>query len=309
MIVAMKEPEFILFCGESADPFTEKFPYQYVEHWKGRAVEFYEVLLPDSVMVEGETLPCFAEETDNAEMDTMLRDMGFYRYRAMRQAVGTGTEMLLYAAVTCDEVLDRIDTVSYFRDYAVSDGDIRNIMREMPDTTLFCIAKKDKEIYEMELKKDRECVIRPINFRDANRYIADHHRHNSPVSGGKFAISMVNGSEEVVGVATCGRPVSRLLQENHPMMLEITRVCTDGGENICSRLYARCCDVARDLGYEEVITYTLESEGGASLRASGFEVDCENAGGTWKGKRFESRVRKDEPKIPEGKKIRWIKRL
>ena len=51
--------------------------------------------------------------------------------------------------------------------------------------------------------------------------------------------------------------------------LEVLRVCTDGTPNACSFLYARVAKIARLMGYEKVVTYTLESEGGASLKAVG----------------------------------------
>ncbi len=44
------------------------------------------------------------------------------------------------------------------------------------------------------------------------------------------------------------------------------------------QLYGACARVARDMGYKWVITYTLVSESGASLKASGFR-DCGEAGG------------------------------
>jgi hypothetical protein len=51
--------------------------------------------------------------------------------------------------------------------------------------------------------------------------------------------------------------------------LEVLRVCTDGTSNACSFLYGRTAKIARLMGYGRIITYTLESEGGASLRAVG----------------------------------------
>ena len=72
---------------------------------------------------------------------------------------------------------------------------------------------------------------------------------------------------KLVGVAICGRPVSRRLDDGRT--LKILRVATDGAPNACSFLYSRCAKIARLMGYERVITYTLESEGGASLRAVG----------------------------------------
>jgi hypothetical protein len=49
----------------------------------------------------------------------------------------------------------------------------------------------------------------------------------------------------------------------------VLRVATDGTPNACSFLYARTAKIARLMGYTKVITYTLTSEGGASLRAVG----------------------------------------
>ena len=50
------------------------------------------------------------------------------------------------------------------------------------------------------------------------------------------------------------------------------RVCTDGTANACSFLYARTAKIARLMGYEKIITYTLEEESGASLKAVGAKV-------------------------------------
>lgn len=76
--------------------------------------------------------------------------------------------------------------------------------------------------------------IKPITFRDANEYVREHHRHNAVVSGCKFCLSCYDG-ERLCGVAICGRPVSRYLDDG--VTLEINRVCTDGTRNACSMLY------------------------------------------------------------------------
>jgi hypothetical protein len=56
-------------------------------------------------------------------------------------------------------------------------------------------------------------------------------------------------------------------------------VCTDGTPNVCSLLYARVARIAHAMGYERVQTYTLPEEGGASLRAAGWRLESERAGG------------------------------
>ena len=54
--------------------------------------------------------------------------------------------------------------------------------------------------------------------------------------------------------------------------VEILRVCTDGTHNCCSMLYGACRRAATALGYRRIVTYTLPSEGGASLRAAGYHT-------------------------------------
>ena len=51
-------------------------------------------------------------------------------------------------------------------------------------------------------------IIAPITLKAANDFIIEHHRHHKRVQGCKFAVC-VKLNEEVVGVAICGRPVSR----------------------------------------------------------------------------------------------------
>jgi hypothetical protein len=109
----------------------------------------------------------------------------------------------------------------------------------------------------------------PLHLREANEFVAQHHRHNLPVTGCKFAVgAAVDG--KLVGVAIAGRPVARRLDDGKT--LEVLRVCTDGTPNANSFLYGRVKRVALLLGYSRVITYTLEEESGASLRAVGAQV-------------------------------------
>ena len=75
---------------------------------------------------------------------------------------------------------------------------------------------------------------------------------------------------KVVGVAIVGRPVARMLDNG--WVLEVNRCCTDGTRNACSALYGAAWRAARALGYRRLITYTLPSEGGASLRGAGWRV-------------------------------------
>jgi hypothetical protein len=106
----------------------------------------------------------------------------------------------------------------------------------------------------------------PIHLRQANEFIARYHRHSLPTVGGKFAVGAAV-DDKLVGVAVAGRPVARKLDDGKT--LEVLRVCTNGTLNACSFLYARAAKIARLMGYARVITYTLATESGASLRAMG----------------------------------------
>lgn len=116
----------------------------------------------------------------------------------------------------------------------------------------------------------------PVTLEDANDYVRRFHRHNRPVLGAKFALGVKD--DILRGVAIVGRPVAPKLDDG--LTVEITRVCTDGARNACSMLYGACRKAAKAMGYERIFTYTLPEEGGASLRAAGFKLDKDDAGGS-----------------------------
>jgi len=119
-------------------------------------------------------------------------------------------------------------------------------------------------------------TIVPVTLRAANAFVSRLHRHARPVAGAKFAIGLEREGE-LVGVAIVGRPVARRLDNG--TAAEIVRVCTDGTRNACSMLYGACRRAARAMGHDPIYTYTLPQEGGASVRAAGFRLDAESAGG------------------------------
>ena len=73
----------------------------------------------------------------------------------------------------------------------------------------------------------------PISLKDANAFVAEHHRHHKPVVGHKFSIGCAQEGR-LVGVAIVGRPVSRHLDDG--LTLEVNRLCTTGEKNACSML-------------------------------------------------------------------------
>ena len=122
----------------------------------------------------------------------------------------------------------------------------------------------------------------PISLKEANAFVAQYHRHHKPVVGHKFSVAASDG-EKIVGVAIVGRPVSRYMDDG--WTLEVNRLCTDGTRNACSFLYSAAWRAAKNMGYKKLITYILESENGASLRASGWRCVGQAGGLRWTGKR------------------------
>lgn len=117
-------------------------------------------------------------------------------------------------------------------------------------------------------------AIVPITLREAGAFVSRHHRHNRAPQGGLFAVAAALG-HELVGVAICGRPVSRHMQDG--TTAEVTRCCVleDAPLGTCSALYAALWRAAKALGWRRLITYTLASECGASLRGAGWRVLAE----------------------------------
>ena len=92
-------------------------------------------------------------------------------------------------------------------------------------------------------------------------------------------------------------------------MIEITDseklegLCTNGYKNACSRLYSACVRIAKEMGYKKVITYILESENGASLKASNFVNEGIAGGKIWTGSRNRDNG------VPKEVKQRWVYNL
>lgn len=141
-------------------------------------------------------------------------------------------------------------------------------------------------------------AVVPVSLDEANAFVREHHRHHKPVPGAKFCVAVAD-SDAVVGVAIVGRPISRMLDDG--WTLEVNRTCTDGTKNANSMLYGACRRAAFALGYRKLITYTLPSESGVSLRAAGWTCLGEAGGGNWS--------RKSRPRVdthPTQTKLKWV---
>lgn len=121
----------------------------------------------------------------------------------------------------------------------------------------------------------------PLTIKAANKYVADYHRHHKPVQGHKFSIGAIDETGVLRGVAIVGRPVAR--GSGSPFRVaEVTRLVTDGTENVCSFLYGAAARVTKQMGYEKIQTYILESELGTSLKASNWQFEALTQGRQWK---------------------------
>lgn len=145
---------------------------------------------------------------------------------------------------------------------------------------------------------ERLAVV-PITFAEASAFVVLHHRHHSPSQGHKFSLAVADDTGTVRGVANVGRPVSKQVDDG--WTLEVTRVATDGVKNGCSMLYGACWRAARALGYRKLVTYTLASEPGTSLRAAGWRLIGTAELPNWK--------RRGRPRVERGDqlglKMRW----
>ena len=143
--------------------------------------------------------------------------------------------------------------------------------------------------------------LTPITLREANAFVDRHHRHHKAVTGHKFSIGCSQDGQ-LVGVAIMGRPVSRYLDDG--LTLEVNRLCTTEEKNVCSMLYAAAARAAKAMGYRKIITYTLDTEPGTSLRAAGWLCAGPAGGVRWTGSR-----RPAADLCPPQKKLRYEKNL
>lgn len=140
----------------------------------------------------------------------------------------------------------------------------------------------------------------PLSLAQANTFVAKHHRHSRPVVGYKFAIGAV--FDDFIGAAIVGRPVARALQDG--FTAEVLRTCTKEGapKGTNSFLYAHCWQAWKAMGGTRLITYTLATESGASLRGAGWKVIAEVKG----HRQWDCPSRPRELReIYEQQKLRW----
>lgn len=146
----------------------------------------------------------------------------------------------------------------------------------------------------------------PLTLPKANAVVAALHRHHAPIPGGFgwFCVGAV-AKGQLVGSAIAGRPTNR--NNDDGQTVEVLRVATDGTPNAPSALLGACARAARAVGAARIITYTLDSESGVSLRGAGWTLEAEGIESWWThpGKDGNGRVAAvDRPHMAQPK-VRW----
>lgn len=110
----------------------------------------------------------------------------------------------------------------------------------------------------------------PVDWPTCRGFCVEWHRHHKPPTGWKFGVGVADDDDVLRGVASVGRCVA--IGFNDGMTLEVNRSVTDGYRNANSMLYGAAARATFALGYRRLVTYTMESESGASLRGAGWRV-------------------------------------
>lgn len=151
-------------------------------------------------------------------------------------------------------------------------------------------------------------AVRPYSLREANDFVEAFHRHSKRTSrdSGKFAIAAILDGE-ICGVAIVGRPLARPLDDG--LTAEVLRTCTNdkAPKGCVSKLYAHCWRAWNAMGGLRMVTYTLTTESGASLRGAGWKVEAELAvrSSGWEARRDSLHITREWQPIYGQAKFRW----
>lgn len=145
--------------------------------------------------------------------------------------------------------------------------------------------------------------IVPCTISEAATFVENFHRHNKAPQGGLFAVGASDG-HTLCGVGIVGRPVSRILQDG--FTAEVTRCCVkdNAPKGTPSAIYAALWRAAKALGWRRLITYTLQTESGASLRGAGWIVIAERPG--YNPKQWQSRPGREWQAVVGQAKFLWM---
>ncbi|MFC2953137.1 XF1762 family protein [Marinicaulis aureus] len=154
--------------------------------------------------------------------------------------------------------------------------------------------------------------IAPTTIKQANEFIKEYHRHHRPTirSCGRWALAALDYDQNTVGVAIAGNPVSANFMDGYT--IELTRLCVkeSAPKGTCSFLISTCCKIWRTMGGTRVITYTLDTESGASLKGAGWKLaDSVKPHKRWQNKSRADGIMRSPLEIYKLTKLRWEKHL
>lgn len=128
----------------------------------------------------------------------------------------------------------------------------------------------------------KEYQIKPIGFREACKFVADHHRYLASPRGCLFCVG-VHSYLGLVAVAIVGRPISPTQQDGETC--EITRLAAiDNWRNASSCAIAASWRVAKALGYTRIISYVDARLNGESFKAAGMKFVLTRPRSGWHGR-------------------------
>lgn len=240
--------------------------------------------------------------TKESSSDQNLKDVfcriSKSRLRARREVLKSDKDHVLFAIRLYSDD-GEMESVQIHRNAYLTDNELDGVIRDHPNAYFDVLHKGTCEKACKELiKRESQREVRTITLKEANSFVNAHHRHHSGTVGCKFSVGLFE-ADRLIGVAICGRPVSRHLDNGS--ICEINRLCTLGDMNACSQLYSACARIAEAMGYKKIITYILQSENGASLKASNFVCEGIAGGVQWTGERNRGQ------NIPHELKTRWSK--
>jgi hypothetical protein len=156
------------------------------------------------------------------------------------------------------------------------------------------------------LRQVGKLKVVPLHLRQANELVAQLHGHHKPIRVAKFSVG-ASKEGKLVGAAICMRPACISLDDG--LTLEVCRLVTDGTDNACSLLYSACTRIAKEMGYQKIQTYILDTEPGTSLKATGWVLEKTGCGGKPQGNRTNRPNGHEVSAITFAKKQRWARLL
>ena len=143
----------------------------------------------------------------------------------------------------------------------------------------------------------------PLELKEANAFVAAHHRHHAPVKRDKWRFGVVDDNGKLTGVLHAAKPVARMLDDGKT--IEIVRCCSDGTKNLCSFMLGRARRIAKEMGYSKIISYILDTESGTSYKAAGWYKEADTRG----GRSWNTPSRPRSTNAPTCDKQRWALNL